>query len=116
VTTPPAPPGTWLTVDDLKNDQSLGCVSVSARDESALEWSLYAAMQWVMDRRTDIDYHGNWTVPWDIRLGTVRLAARWFIRRNSPSGLIQMGELGAGQVPAVDPDIYLQLGIVGGFA
>jgi hypothetical protein len=115
MTTPP-PPGTWLVLDDLKNDQGLDGVRVSARDDVALQWCLYAAMAWVMDRRKDIDYHGAWSVPWDVRLGTLRLAARWFVRRNSPTGMIQMGELGAGQVPAVDPDIYLQLGIVGGFA
>jgi hypothetical protein len=112
----PAPPGTWLTTDDLKNDQMLGNVVLSSRDDVALQWALYAAMAWVMERRKDISYQGAWTVPWDIRLGTLRLAARWFVRRNSPNGLVQMGELGAGQVPAVDPDIYLQLGIVGGFA
>jgi hypothetical protein len=117
VTAPvPSPPGTWLTVDELKNDQSLDGVPLSTRDDVKLQRSLYAAMSWVMDRRKDVDYHGNWTVPWEVRLGTLRLAARWFIRSNSPTGLVQMGELGAGQIPAVDNDIYLQLGILGGLA
>lgn len=108
-------PGTWLTVDDLKNDQMLDG-QVSTRDDAALQRCLYAAMSWVMERRKDIDYHGPWSVPWEIKLGTARLAARWFVRRSSPNGMIQLGEMGAGPVPAVDPDIYLQLGIVGGLA
>lgn len=110
-----SPPGDWLTIEDLKNDQMLDG-QLSTRDDAALQRCLYAAMAWVMEHRTDIDYHGEWSVPWHIQLGTLRLAARWFVRRSSPNGMIQLGEMGAGVVPAVDPDIYLQLGIVGGFA
>lgn len=47
----------------------------------------------------------------DLRLGTVRLAYRWHVRRRSPDGLVQMAELGAGRVPSFDPDIERLLGI-----
>ena len=47
----------------------------------------------------------------DLRLGTLRLAIRWDIRRRSPDALIQMAELGASRVPSFDPDIDRLLGI-----
>jgi hypothetical protein len=48
----------------------------------------------------------------DLILGTLRLASRWHTRRRSPDSLVQMGELGAGRVPSIDPDIdrLLRLG------
>jgi hypothetical protein len=106
---------TWLTLDELKNDQTLD-ESLTARDDEALQRTLVAAMEWVEEHRPDLDYHGSWTVPSYIRLGTLRLAARWFIRRVSPDGLVQMGDSGVGRVTVVDPDIYTQLGIMGGFS
>ncbi|MGH3985878.1 MAG: hypothetical protein ACRDTZ_00990 [Pseudonocardiaceae bacterium] len=113
---------TWVTLDELKNDQTLDS-QLTARDDEALQRTLEAAMVWVMAHRTDLDYHGAWSVPADVRLGTLRLAARWFVRRVSPDGMVQLGELsqnyarlGAGMVQRADPDIYMQLGIVGGLA
>lgn len=47
----------------------------------------------------------------DIVTGTLRLAGRWHTRRRSPDGLVDMGELGSGRVPSVDPDIERLLGI-----
>lgn len=112
----------WVTLAELKNDQTLDG-QITARDDEALQRTLDAAMSWVMSHRTDIDYHGSWSVPAEVRLGTLRLAARWFVRRVSPDGMVQMGELstnyarlGAGMVQRADPDIYMQLGIVGGLA
>lgn len=106
---------TWCTLEELKNDQTLD-ENLTARDDEALQRSLVAAMIWVQDHRPDIDYHGSWTVPAYIRLGTLRLAARWFIRRVSPDGMVQMGDAGIARITIVDPDIYMQLGITGGFA
>ncbi|MGH3795945.1 MAG: hypothetical protein ACRDS0_36885 [Pseudonocardiaceae bacterium] len=106
---------TWVTLEELKNDQTLDG-QLNTRDDEALQRALDAAMSWVMEHRTDLDYHGAWTVPNHIQLGTIRLAARWFVRRISPDGLVNMGTLGTGNVMASDPDIYMQLGILGGLA
>lgn len=105
----------WVTLEELKNDQVLDG-QLTTRDDEALQRVLDAAMSWVMTHRPDIDYHGSWTVPNEIRLGTIRLAARWFTRRVSPNGIVQLGDLSTGTVMKIDPDIYMQLGIVGGFA
>jgi hypothetical protein len=105
----------WVTIADLKNDQTLDN-QLNARDDEALQRTLDAAMSWVEARRPDLSYHGPWSVPAEVKLGTIRLAARWFIRRISPDGMVNLGELGTGMVMRVDPDIYLQLGILGGLA
>ncbi|MGH3546689.1 MAG: hypothetical protein ACRDQU_00885 [Pseudonocardiaceae bacterium] len=111
--TTPAP--SWVTLEALKNDQTLDG-TLSTRDDEALQRALNAAMAWVQDHRPDLDYHGAWTVPLYVQLGTIRLAARWFVRRVSPDGLVNMGTLGTGNVMASDPDIYMQLGILGGLS
>lgn len=41
----------------------------------------------------------------DLKLGTIRLAARWYSRRLTPSALIELGQLGGARVPSFDPDI-----------
>jgi hypothetical protein len=105
----------WVTLEELKNDQVLDG-QLTTRDDEALQRVLDAAMSWVMTHRPDIDYHGSWTVPIEVRLGTIRLAARWFTRRVSPNGIVQLGDLSTGMVMKIDPDIYMLLGIVGGFA
>lgn len=105
----------WLTLEALKNDQTLDS-SLNTRDDEALQRALDAAQSWVERHRKDIDYRGAWTVPLEIQLGTLRLAARWFVRRISPDGTVNMGGFGTVQIMAVDPDIYMQLGITGGFA
>lgn len=112
----PADAPTWLTLEGLQNDQTLDVGQLSAQDLEALQRVLIAAMVWVQDHRPDIDFHGPWTVPTYIQLGTIRLAARWFVRRSSPSGFMNLGDLGSATVPNVDFDIYMQLGIVGGFS
>lgn len=106
---------TWLTLEELKNDQTLDA-QLGARDDEALQRVLDAAMVWVQDHRPDLDYHGSWTVPEYVRLGTLRLAARWFVRRVSPDGTVNVGQFGTATIMAIDPDIYAQLGIVGGFS
>ena len=118
MTTPawPADAPTWITLEELGNDQNLDISQLSAQDTEALQRELIAAMVWVQDHRPDVDYHGPWTVPAYIQLGTIRLAARWFVRRVAPSGFMNMGDLGSATVPNVDFDIYMQLGIVGGFS
>ena len=44
-------------------------------------------------------------VPDDMWLGTLRLARRLHNRRQSPDGLVDMGELGSARIPSFDPDI-----------
>lgn len=105
----------WVTLEELKNDQVLDG-QLTSRDDEALQRVLDAAMSWVQTHRPDLDFHGNWTVPTEVRLGTIRLAARWFSRRISPNGVVQLGDLSQGMVMKTDPDIYMQLGILGGFA
>lgn len=40
-----------------------------------------------------------------LKLGTVRLAARWYSRRLTPTALIELGDLGGARIPSFDPDI-----------
>lgn len=108
-----APVG-WVTLDDLKNDVNLDG-QITGRDDQALQRCLDAAVWWVQRHRPELDYHGAYTVPPDVRLGTLRLAARWFVRRNSPDGLVNFGELGSGSVPRVDTDIMMLLGVLPSF-
>lgn len=53
--------------------------------------------------------------PFNVWLGTIRLAARLNARRSTPEGLVQLGELGSTQIPSFDVDIARLLG-VGPFA
>lgn len=106
----------WVSVAELKNDQSLDG-QVTSRDDEALQRALDAAVAWVEPRRPDVNFlSGPSPVPDSVRLGTLRLAARWFVRRNSPDGLVALGELGTGRVPRVDNDIIMQLGLTVTFA
>jgi len=106
----------WLTLEALKNDQTLDRSALSTRDDEAMQRVLDAAQAWVEAHRPDLDYHGAWTVPLDVQLGALRLAARWFVRRVSPDGTVNMGGMGTATVMASDPDILIQLGITGGFS
>jgi hypothetical protein len=102
-------------LDDLKDDMKI----VDTRDDDRLQVVLDAAIafvQTVHDGR--YDFTGD-LVPLGplpppsstIELGTIRLAGRWHIRRRSPDGLVQAGELGSTRVTSFDPDIDRQLKI-----
>lgn len=105
----------WIT-EAMKDDPTLSSMGLN-RDDAVVREVLVAAMEWVEDHRPDLSYEGPWTVPAYIQLGTVRLCARWFIRRVSPNGLVQLGEMGSGGIIGpVDPDIANQLGVMGGFS
>jgi hypothetical protein len=90
------------------------------RDDVALATVLGAAVEFVEQARGgDFNFTADpaSTLPTPtalLFLGTVRLAGRWFNRRRSPDGLIDMGELGATRVPSVDPDIERML-VIGRF-
>lgn len=104
----------WVELAALKTD--LGIDSDDTRDDVALQQMLDAACAFVQRVRPEFDYAGDLlsglpVPPADLVLGTIRLASRWYTRKRSPDGLIQMAELGAARVPSIDPDIERQLGI-----
>ena len=95
------------TLADLRDDLDLE--QVDTRDDDALSERLAAAVAFVED------VHGAGSPFLEsarARLGTLMLARRWYARRNTPDGLLNMAELGAARIPSVDPDVdrLLKLG------
>jgi hypothetical protein len=95
-------------LDALKDDLGVN----DSRDDERLQRVLDAAVAFVervhaggYDFGTDDSDPPLPTPSSDIELGTVRLAGRWHIRRRSPDGLIQMGDLGTARVTSYDVDI-----------
>lgn len=86
-------------------------------DDERLQLVLDAAIVFVERiKRGKLDFTGApiTTLPkpnQDVRLGTMRLAYRWHVRRRSPEMLASMGELGSARLPSFDPDIERLLGI-----
>lgn len=96
------------TLEELKVDMKINLADT--RDDDRLQQTLDAAVAFIEDRRPHINYTADplSTYPEpkaDLVLGTLRLAGRWHTRRDSPDGLVSMGELGSGRVPSIDPDI-----------
>ena len=101
---------TWpVTLADLKIDAQID--PDDTRDDVAMQVVLSAAVSFIErvhgERYTFV---GEPTlllpaVPYDMRLGTARLAYRWHMRRRSPDALVAMGEMGSARVPSFDPDI-----------
>jgi hypothetical protein len=91
---------------DLKADMNVP----GDQDDALLQANLDAAVGVVERVRSDVDY-GAYPLPGakvpsaDLKLGTIRLAARWFTRRRSPEALLDMAELGSARVPSFDADI-----------
>jgi len=105
-------PMTWPpTLDALKTELSIEPEDTASDD--SLTGALDAAVAFVQRVRSDLNYTttGTGQPTAEVVLGTLRLAARWHIRRRSPDALIQMGELGAARVRSFDPDIERLLGI-----
>lgn len=106
----------WVNGPDLDTLKSLFAVP-DTRDDAALQLFLNAATKFVMRvRASDLNFDADLTNPNpapgdDFLLGTYMLAYRWFTRRRSPDGIVQMGDLGTGRVPRVDADIARLLGI-----
>lgn len=109
-------------LDDLKDD--LGDeYEVNDRDDTRLQRCLDAAISFVervhagefdFDSESPSESESSPALDppdADMELGTIRLAGRWYIRRNSPNALVDMGEMGSGRVPSFDPDIDRQLRI-----
>lgn len=92
------------SLNDLKRDLKIDLDDTA--DDERLRDVLDASVTFVQRVRSDVSYVGGTPAPSaDLRLGTVRLAARWHIRRRSPDALIQMAEFGSSRVPSFDPDI-----------
>lgn len=109
---------TWPpTLANLKVDMKID--PADTRDDAALTEQLNAAIDYVANQRksdfqfdpTDVNQFSLPPVPERIFLGTMRLAARWFIRRRSPDGLVDQGDLGSSRIPGTDADIDRMLGI-----
>lgn len=88
-----------------------------SRDDEVLTSLLAAAVAYV-ERELDGDFDFDGTLAGvapsptdDVETGTVRLARRWLDRRNSPGGLIDMGEFGSARISSYDSDIERMLGI-----
>lgn len=107
------PPTLEALKDDLGDEYSQGSDSADDRLQRCLD----AAVVFVERVREgefsfDADPLSELDPPdADLELGTIRLAERWYTRRRSPDGLIQMAELGSARVTSFDPDIDRQLGI-----
>lgn len=84
--------------------------------DGVLGEQLDAALDFVRDKRPDIDWDGESSseLPGPTatqQLGVIRLAGRWYTRRRTPDGTVMQADLGAGRVPSVDPDIERMLGL-----
>ena len=110
------------TVDELRLDMrgsgAQSPLSPAQDDAARLQQVLDAAVSFVERVRaefrydtTDPDQLELPDPPADLRLGTLRLAARWVHRRSSPDAMVNMGELGASRVSSFDADIDRLLGI-----
>jgi hypothetical protein len=99
---------TWIpTIGEVKIDLDL----TDSIDDGALQECYDAAVAYVVERHRDrynVDEDPFSTlpgVPGSFRLGTVRLAGRWYRRRRSPDGLISTADFGTSRIPAFDADI-----------
>lgn len=95
-------------LDELKDDMKIE--ASDTRDDERLQLVLDAAVSFVQRVRPRFNYTGDLGSDLpdptaDLRLGTLRLAGRWHTRRRSPDALVEMGEMGTGRVPSIDPDI-----------
>lgn len=101
------------TLNDLKAEMNV----TDSRDDVALALRLSAAIEFVIEQRSDIKF--DTSDPLDLRplvddrvfLGTLRLAQRWFTQRRSDADTITTAEFGTYTVSAVDQDIQRQLRI-----
>lgn len=88
----------------------LGVSPATPADEAAQVNAAAAASAWVADRVLGVDVMPTEVKDY-VRQGTIMLAARWYVRRSSVTGITAFGELGVGYVVRHDPDIATQLGL-----
>lgn len=104
----------WVTLDEFKDemDRVEDEDDINAgRDDTRLQRALDAAVAFVERvRKGHFNFDGDPVselpapTP-DVKLGTLRLAHRWYLRRRSPEGMLNMAEQGAARVSSYDPDI-----------
>lgn len=95
-------------LDDVTEWTETERVSVNVRSAA---WK--AAEQWIANRCTwpAIDTDGNAVpAPDDLVLAVNVLTARLLDRRNSPNGLVGVGDLGATRIPGSDADVSSLIG------
>lgn len=103
------------TVDELKLDMagsSTPGLSPKPDENARLQQTLDAAVAFVERARPEFRYDttnpGQAQRPEptaDLRLGTLRLAGRWHIRRRSPDGMITAPDFPGSRVTSFDNDI-----------
>lgn len=98
----------WLSYSNAAAFEALS--DVVADGDAAWQIAVEAAAEYVQGRRVDLVYTDATTVPAMVRLGTSRLAHRWFDRRNNPLGAATFAEF-AGEMLRHDPDISMMLGL-----
>lgn len=102
-------------LDDLKAE--IGRPRTDTVDDPQLQLDLDAAAAYVeRERYGDFNFSGaDITLPAvsnDVFLGTLRLAFRWWNRRRSPEGVIDLGDVGmVTRVARIDSDVERMLGI-----
>lgn len=99
----------WVTLADLRGDAT---IPTGAVEDARLTSALNAAVAWVEEARGDLaPLFLLGTPPADVKLGTIRLAARWYRRRLQAEGQVtsEIGYLGS--IPYTDPDIDRLLGV-----
>ena len=102
-------------LDDLKAE--LNRSRSDTIDDAQLQIDLDAAVAYVeAERFGDFNFAGTTTstlpaVDAAVFYGTLRLAVRWWHRRRSPEGVVDLGEFGTSRVARVDSDLERQLGI-----
>ncbi len=87
----------------------LGVAPAGELDAAAMTACAEAAAAWVAEHVNPplVDARPSAAIV----LGTVLLAARWYGRRSSPSGVASFGEFGPAYVKSRDPDVAMLLGL-----
>lgn len=98
-------------VDVARVKKHLGITASDAADDELLGWVVDATNAWVAGipyvlNRTTIDPTWAWSA--DIMQGATMLAARWYRRRNTPSGVESMTD-NVVYLPRRDGDVDLLL-------
>lgn len=99
---------TWLSYSDAAAFEALS--DVVTPEQTDWQIAVEAAAEYVQNRRDELTYTEAADVPAMVRLGTSRLAHRWFDRKNNPLGSATFSEF-AGEMLRHDPDISMMLGL-----
>lgn len=97
------------TLEDLQVDMKLADVTLTDAQTAELEQTLASAAAYVERVRSDVDFAVE--IDDDLYLGTLRLARRWDLRRESPVGMIVLDGITSANIPGWDSDIERQLQI-----